>query len=409
MDSYGNRYTDPAQPSSWGGTSPHDTAPMPPVPGAGAYGGNVGQPYNAGQSYYAGQPYNAGQQYYPGASPADMDYEEYFWGEGTEVPKRRRGGCCSIVFTLLLCVALVVMLLPMTSVNLEVLRGTSLHHLENWLHDSFGIELPEPAQEQLDAIYAQDAQAEDGYFKADPPTGLSSTDEARHYYRSALTEHAAEVYDAIEAGLLAFDEDISLPSFTSAHELETVWMFVLYDHPDIFWLADDARVSYYEWLGNVVSLQPEYTCSREDAQALTAEYENLAWELPLLADTQAQTMENICAYVADSTDYVNSDNDQYIDSVFTNHASVCSGYAKAVQFLALRHGIPCVYLTGTADDFLNTGGRHAWLAALVDGEVRFYDPTWYDQLGWHADQFLGMNLVDISADHTADYPQLIPR
>ena len=120
-------------------------------------------------------------------------------------------------------------------------------------------------------------------------------------------------------------------------------------------------------------------------------------------------MQNICDYVADNTDYVNTDDDQYIDSVFVNHQSVCAGYAKAVQYLALRHGIPCVYITGEAEDFLGTGGRHAWLAAYVDGEVRFYDPTWYDQRGFHATQFLDMNLAEINADHSADYPSLLPR
>lgn len=427
--------------------NPHDTAPMPGVStgyGAGQasrkhdpfepsyeqpYGDVYGHPYEPAsytqpfqrqhQPQYQPQPQyrqyqpqpQYQQPYQQPAQPPDgpSDYEEYFWGEGTQVPKRKGGGCCSIVFTLMLCVALVAMLLPMTPINYDVLRGTSLHHLETWLEDSFGITLPEPAQEQLEAIYGQESRAEDGYFKADPPTSIATVEQAQHYYRSALTDHAATVYDALEEGLLAQAEEISLPAFTSGEEVQTVWTFVLYDHPEEFNLADDARVTYQEWMGNVINLRPEYKYPKETADQLAAEYESLAWELPLLAESQAETMENICAYVADSSDYVNSDNDQYIDSVFTNGESVCAGYAKAVQYLALRHGIPCIFIAGTADDYLGTGGRHAWLAALVDGEVRYYDPTWYDQRGWHADQFLGMNLVEVSEDHAADYPQLLPR
>jgi hypothetical protein len=234
-------------------------------------------------------------------------------------------------------------------------------------------------------------------------------DAARYYYRSALDDHAQTVYDALVAGLINMDLEIALPEGTSIEELQSVWPFVLFDHPEVFNLADDAQVTYWTVNGRVMSLSPQYKYPPDSATDMAAEYEALALELPLLADTQSETMDNICAYVADTTDYMNTENDQYIDSVFTNHQSVCAGYAKAVQYLALRHGIPCVYVTGSATDYLGTGGSHAWLAASVDGEVRFYDPTWYDQRGWHATQFLDMNLVEISADHTADYPQLLPR
>lgn len=394
------------------GPAPHDTTPLPRTGPAG-HGPQASSARQTGSGFdperQPGPGYDYGQQPDYGYDP-QMGYEEFFWGEGTEAPRKRRGGgCCSIVFALLVCVALLGLVLPQAPINQELLRGASLHHLETWLEDTFGIRLPEPAQEQLEAIYAQDAQAEDGYFVAQPPTSIATTDEARSYYRSALSGHAASVYDDVLEGLQGQEEEIALPLFTSPEELEAVWQFVLYDHPEIFYLPNDARVTYWEWAGNVVRIQPSYKYAADEAQRLAAEYEELALELPLLADTQAATMENICAYVADTTDYVSSGNDQYIDSVFSYHESVCAGYAKAVQYLALRHGIPCVYLTGTAQDVLNTGGSHAWLAALVDGKVRYYDPTWYDQLGWHADQFLGMNLVEISADHTPDYPQLLPR
>lgn len=422
--------------ADWNAVPPHDTAPMPRVtseepasPSQTAPQPRVQARTQASiqaQAYAQPQPRS---RYYPdggtSAPPAPSphqpsagqagfsdgypeDYEEYFWGEGTEVVRKRHGGC-SVFIGLLLAVALAAMIWPQSPVNYDVLRGTSLDQLQDWFYDTFGIERPAPSEEELEAIYGQEARADSGYLVADPPTALDSVEAARHYYRSALDEHAQSVYDALEAGLINEDDRIAMPAGTTESELQTCWQFVLYDHPEVFNLPDDAHVTYWSWGNEISHLAPDYKYDQGTADAMEREYEDLAWTLPLLGETQEQTMENICAYVADSADYVNTDNDQYIDSVFTIHESVCAGYAKAVQFLALRHGIPCIYLTGSAEDFLGTGGSHAWIAAFVDGEVRYYDPTWFDQRGWHATQFLGMDVVEISADHQADYPQLLPR
>lgn len=381
--------------------TPSPRSPYPTAPQAGGSG------WEGGRSSWDG-----GEAGWNGSSD---DYREFFYGEGTEPPvrKRRRGcGCgwgCSSFLAVVLVVALVFAQFPQLVPSSDILRGTQIDQLEEWLEDAFDIELPQPDEDALQAIYSQESQVDSSYLAESPDTSLSSVAGATEYYRGALDEHAQTVYDALEEGILAHEDRISLPFGTTEDELQTCWQFVLYDHPEVFYLPDDAHVTYWQVGGQVDYLEPQYKYDADTASQMSAQYEQLAADLPLLADTQAQTMRNICDYVADSTDYVDSDNDQSIDSVFTNGQSVCAGYAKAVQYLALRHGIPCVYITGTAADFLGTGGRHAWLAASIDGEVRYYDPTWYDQRGFHATQFIDMDLVDISADHTADYPQLLPR
>lgn len=405
-----------------------NTAPMRPVPPPNGQQhhtypinqvryGDPSQPQRAAQAQQ-GQPY--GQYAYPpqgvpvqaAPNPYD-DYDEFFYGRDTYTPEREKHhgcGCgCTTFIALLLAVVLVFTMWPTLLPSNDIIRGTQIDQLRNWLSDTFGVEWPLPSQEEIEAIYNQETRADAGYLADEPPTELLSVADALHFYRNTLDSHAQSVYDALEAGILAQDERISLPMGTTEGELQTCWQFVLYDHPGVFNLPDDAHVSYWSWANSISYLEPDYKYDAGTTEQLAAEYEQLALDLPLLADSQSQTMENICSYVADNTDYVNTDNDQYIDSVFSYNESVCAGYAKAVQYLALRHGIPCVYIAGTAEDFLGTGGNHAWLAAYVDGEVRYYDPTWYDQRGFHATQFLGMNLVEISADHQADYPQLLPR
>lgn len=60
-------------------------------------------------------------------------------------------------------------------------------------------------------------------------------------------------------------------------------------------------------------------------------------------------------------------------SVFLNSEAVCEGYARGVQ-LALRYfGIPCLYVSGTANK-----DSHAWNLVQLGGSWYHYDPTWND-------------------------------
>ena len=57
--------------------------------------------------------------------------------------------------------------------------------------------------------------------------------------------------------------------------------------------------------------------------------------------------------------------------------SVCAGYGRAYQLLLQAVGIPCLYVTGTADNGYETGG-HAWNLIQLNGYWYYCDPTWDD-------------------------------
>lgn len=57
--------------------------------------------------------------------------------------------------------------------------------------------------------------------------------------------------------------------------------------------------------------------------------------------------------------------------------SVCAGYARSYQLLLQAVGIPCLYITGTADNGFGVGG-HAWNLVKLDGEWYYSDATWDD-------------------------------
>ena len=93
--------------------------------------------------------------------------------------------------------------------------------------------------------------------------------------------------------------------------------------------------------------------------------------------------------------------------------SVCAGYGRAYQALLQAVGIPCLYVTGLANNGYEIGG-HAWNIVKLDGKWYYSDPTWDD----HDDLYFGMDYryfnityTEISTDHFLDdgYEQWVPK
>ncbi len=94
-------------------------------------------------------------------------------------------------------------------------------------------------------------------------------------------------------------------------------------------------------------------------------------------------------------------------------ASVCAGYARAYQLLLQSVGIPCLYVSGTADNGSAIGG-HAWNIVRLDGQWYYCDTTWddYDNLYWGVQYpYFNTTYADISVDHFLDpiYEEWVPR
>ncbi len=62
-----------------------------------------------------------------------------------------------------------------------------------------------------------------------------------------------------------------------------------------------------------------------------------------------------------------------VGALLDDYQPVCEGYAKALQLLCHKAGIPCLQVSGYAD-----GGGHMWAAVKLNGSWYFCDPTWDD-------------------------------
>ena len=247
----------------------------------------------------------------------------------------------------------------------------------------FGLVPPPP----LDIALAQESVFSQYVDESKPFEFPRGTNTSSHMYRDMLNGDSQIIYDELEQGMREGKEKISIAGNPDTGKVVAIGEAVLLDNPDIFWVSNSGFVTSGSSDG--VALHPTYSVNIEDRERLSAEYDAVAESVVNYAKgknvntfkNDETTMYRIVSYVANNCshgDASNADDLQNISSVFTSRESVCAGYAKSVCYIARKAGIPCVVIQGIGSGFFGANGQHAWVAAYVDGQIKLYDPYWFD-------------------------------
>lgn len=193
------------------------------------------------------------------------------------------------------------------------------------------------------------------------------------YYYWTLDENLQAVYMTILNSLDAMVEDIDVG--LDQDTMNRMMSMVFSDHPELFFVDQSYRYSMYE---QHIVIHPEYNCGPEEreqrAQVIEATVRDALQYIPEEPIVYEYIKAMYC-YVIDTVDYeLDSPDNQNIFSSMGNHVSVCSGYARELQYLLQRIGIQAIYVSGTVEN----SGPHAWVIALCDGEYYHVDPTFGD-------------------------------
>lgn len=198
-----------------------------------------------------------------------------------------------------------------------------------------------------------------------------------YYAYHTLDKEGQKLYLEIYRSLQRMETDTAV-STMDIDELNTVFQYVLADHPELFYVEGYQYTQYTT--GDVLTkltFTGTYTMTWEDVQQTIQRIETVAEQMtaPLAQITDQYT---IIRYLYDSliiaTEYdSNTENNQNIQSVFLDGRSVCQGYAKAMQYLLQKEGIQTLLVTGQTN-----GEGHAWDLVLADGAYYYLDPTWGD-------------------------------
>ena len=180
------------------------------------------------------------------------------------------------------------------------------------------------------------------------------------------------LYDTIERGIRVHAPFVQIPAGTASGQVWQALRQVLRDHPDIFWYA---HRSTYDHDNHQLTLR--YLFSYDRCVMLQKSIDDVVahdFQIDKVRDlsTFRQVMYvykwllTYCSYNP------NSAFNQEIDSVFVRRNSVCTGYAKAAQFLFDLLGIESRLVFGQLNNDARQG-RHCWNLVKVDGNYFHLD------------------------------------
>ena len=178
------------------------------------------------------------------------------------------------------------------------------------------------------------------------------------------------------------------------------------DHPELFWFEAGIKYSYSPRNDLVVGILPVYNDLAADLSSAQSLFNSRAEEIlsvargqPGLILQEASVHDALCdrcVYVTESA------YNQSAYSCLVEGRSVCSGYARAFQYLMQRLGVPVYYVTGTSI----SGEPHGWNLIMINGNAYNIDVTWDDEVGLQTGKsvhaFFNVSDSQIAQTHTRD-------
>lgn len=221
------------------------------------------------------------------------------------------------------------------------------------------------------------------------------------YYFHLLNEADQLIYQELSQGIWEQKEEIYVHCDDPEHA-NVILKSVLRDHPDYFWCDGAVRSTSYDrdFSSEVYTIvSPEYNCSVDEREKRQEQIDQATEEI--LADISMDAYDydkvlSVYETIINRTDYNKEASDnQNIYSVFVGKKSVCAGYAKSVQYLLEKLGIPTIYVTGTVHD----GSLHAWNIVFCNGEYYHLDATWGDPVYQQSEESMPPEYSNITYDY----------
>ena len=182
------------------------------------------------------------------------------------------------------------------------------------------------------------------------------------------------LYKQIEQTIRSRASQMSVSKGTTQDDVHQCVRDIMRKNPDIFWFSHQWRYAEDE---KVVHFR--YTLSKERCMIAKKQIEDVVLKDFNLAEVCWLSVPEKVMYVykwlAMYCKYnIYSAYNQTIYSVFVQRNSVCTGYAKATQYLFKLLGIESRLLFGMIHQ-AEKGSRHCWLLVKIDNQWFHHDPT----------------------------------
>ena len=182
------------------------------------------------------------------------------------------------------------------------------------------------------------------------------------------------LYNNIEQTIRGHVPQMSVPKGTTQDEVYHCIRSIMRDNPDIFWFSHQWKYTEADH-----TIRFHYTISEERCDIAKKKIEDVVQNDFLINDVFRLSVPERIMYVykwiALYCKYnIYSAYNQTIYSVFVCRNSVCTGYAKAAQYLFKELGIESKLVFGTIHN-AEKGSRHCWLLVKVNNQWYHLDPT----------------------------------
>lgn len=181
-----------------------------------------------------------------------------------------------------------------------------------------------------------------------------------------------ELYLKIEHAIRQHEEYLSVGNNVTEENVRHTIRWVMRDNPDIFWFIHQY---HFDKENGIVSFR--YRCLPERCAIIQESIDDVVEKYFRINFVRTLTPLEQVAYVykwilAYCNYNTNSAYNQNIDSVFVRRNSVCTGYAKATQYLFKLLGIESCLVFGRLNND-KEDGRHCWNIVNIEGHYYHLD------------------------------------
>ena len=180
------------------------------------------------------------------------------------------------------------------------------------------------------------------------------------------------LYESIESSIRVHAETLRVTNSPQELHIRHAIRWVMRNNPDIFWYVHQY---HFDKDNGIVSLR--YRCSPERSTIIQESINDVVekdFQINYVRTlTQLEQVVYVYKWLLTYCNYnLNSAYNQNIDSVFVRRNSVCTGYAKAAQYLFKLLGIESCLVFGRLNND-KEDGRHCWNIVNIDGHYYHLD------------------------------------
>ena len=236
----------------------------------------------------------------------------------------------------------------------------------------------------------------------------------RNYYRFyyyQLDDNAKKIYDAIENNInnmktgtytISLSSDIAKileeddGSKKLNIEFQSAWDAIIMDRVELFYIdiskvclsiqtiSFGSKVQYNLSMGNGNNssyLETGYS-NKQTVDMVLKQIDDVS-DL-IVAKLSGDTYDKVTQvhdWLVDNLSYSSTGGNIYnIYGTFVNKAVVCEGYAEGFKYIMDKIGVPCIVVTGTAENSEGEMENHEWNYIQIDEKWYAVDATWDDPI-----------------------------